>query len=71
MIDLKAVGSTVQIKHHAATLLGDHAHRLVERLAATAIGGKQIACCAAGMHAHQHSPFAGRPSVGIEGSRLS
>ena len=51
----------MQVEHNSATLLGNHAHGLVQSLAATAVGGKHIARRAAGMHPHQHGMRANRP----------
>ena len=39
-VDLESARSVVQVKHHAATGFGNHAHRLVENLAAAAIGAQ-------------------------------
>src|SRR5215469_17373346 len=67
VVDLKAPRSVVQIDERTATRLGDHAHRLVEGLAAVAVGAEHVARGAAGVHAHQYSRSAGRAVVGIAG----
>ena len=55
----------MQIQHHATTLFRNHPHRLVQRLAAPAIGGKHIARRAPRVNPHQHSVLAWRSQLNL------
>ena len=53
-VDFEAARGVVEIEDDAAASFGDHAHGLVKDLAAVAVGGKDVARGAAGVHANQN-----------------
>jgi len=60
LIDVEAARGVVKVQDGATALFGDHAHGVVEDFAAVAVGGKDVASCAAGVDAHQNSVGAWR-----------
>ena len=66
-IDFEAARGVVEIENDAAAGFRNHAHRLVEDFAAVAVGGKDVACGAAGVNADEHGMRAGRAGCGRRG----
>ena len=58
-VDFKATRGVVQIEDDAAAGFGNHAHGLIENLAAVAVGGEDVTCGAAGVDADEHGMGAG------------
>ena len=63
MVDGEAARGVVQIEQSAAAFFGDHAHGVVEDLAAVAVGAEDVAGSAAGVDADEHGMGAGRAVV--------
>src|SRR5208337_3408368 len=71
-LDFEAARGVVEIEDDAATGFGNHPHRLVENFAAVTVGGKDVACGAAGVDADEHGMRAGcaRRSAGAVGDEF-
>src|ERR1035437_10748597 len=65
-VNLKATRGVVQVEQHPTTRLGDHAQRLIQNLAATTVGGKDVSRRAAGMNANQYGTLARRPQLCLD-----
>ena len=60
LVDLESARGVVEVEDRAAAFFGDHAHGVVEDLAAVAVGGEDVAGGAAGVHADENGVGAGR-----------
>ena len=63
VVDGKAARSVVEVEDDATAFFGDHAHGLIEDLAAMAVGGEDVAGRAAGVDADEHGMRAGWTEV--------
>jgi hypothetical protein len=64
VVDGEAARGVVEVKDDAAAFFGDDAHGLIENLAAVAVGGEDVAGCAASVYADEDGMRADGARVG-------